>query len=209
MNSFDAFSATLHASARLYVLRAFASLNSLEFLVGGSDPVNALAFAAALTRLDAFVSLDSLDALARFDSLDALTGLDALEALACLDPLDCFPRLDAPDTLHAFAAHIAELLLKLRILELHVTVMSWVKFPVLELATAGIFDLIKLAVEHGVGLDRRKAAISPIVVVIQRGPSTRADTRRMARMPAPSSRCRIQPMDHRPERKCNPAPSVR
>ena len=170
MTFFDALITALHASARLYVLRAFASLNSLEFLVGGGDSVNALAFAVALTLLDAFVSLDALDALARFDSLDALAGLDALEALACLDPLDCFSGLDALDTLHTFAAHIAELLLKLRILELHIAVMSWVKFPVLELATAGIVDLIKLAVEHGVGLDRRKASVSPIVMVPQRRP---------------------------------------
>ena len=190
MNSFVlAFVAALAASASLDVLAAFASLNSLDSPVG-DDPVRALDFTAVLTRLDAFaldftvaltrldafaldftvaafVSLDSLDAFARFDSLDALTGLDALEALACLDPLDCFPGLDALDTLHTFAAKIAVLLLKFRILERHVAVMSRVELPVL--VTSEI-DLVEFAVEHGVGLDRRKASISPIVVVIQRRP---------------------------------------
>jgi hypothetical protein len=74
------------------------------------------------------------------------------------------------DTLDASCTDIAELLLKICVLERHVGAMSRVEPPVLELPAAGDADSVEPAVKDIVGLDRSVTSVSPIVVVPQRRP---------------------------------------
>ena len=139
----------------------------MDVLVAGLNALNAL---AGFDSLSALVGLDALQAFVRLDALKAFAPLETLRAL---NTLDCFGALDALDVL---AAQISELLLQLHVFELNVAVVRRVEFPVLELATAADIDLIEFAVQHGVGLDRRKPAVSPIVM----GPQRRTDKERRA-----------------------------
>ncbi|MGA9051308.1 MAG: hypothetical protein WB422_07940 [Pseudolabrys sp.] len=143
---------------------AFVASAGLEVLVAG---LNARDVFVGFDSLDAFVFLETvaaLDILNLFVRLDTLNAF-ALEPLRALDTLDRFAALD---TLNVFAGLISKLLLQLHVFELHVAVMRGVEFPVLELATAAEIDLVEFAVEHGVGLNCREPAVSPIVVVPQR-----------------------------------------
>ena len=72
------------------------------------------------------------------------------------------------DALDASCADIAELLLKICVLERHGAAMNRVEFPVLELTTASDIDSVKSAVKRCVGLNRCVTSVSPIVVVPQR-----------------------------------------
>jgi hypothetical protein len=69
------------------------------------------------------------------------------------------------DALDPSCTDIAELPLKICVLERHAAAMNWVEFPVLELATASDIDSVKSAVKSCVGLNRGVAAMSPIVAV--------------------------------------------
>ena len=80
------------------------------------------------------------------------------------------------DALDASCTDIAELLLKICVLERHAAAMNRVEFPVLELATASDVDSVKSAVKSCVGLNRCVARVPPIVMV----PQCRADEERRA-----------------------------
>src|SRR6476660_8432786 len=124
---------------------------------------------AGLNVGNVFIGLDSLHALVVLETLAALNVLDTLVRLDTLGTLDALNRSGTLNALHVLAASISELLLQIYILELHVAVVRGIEFPVLELAAAGEIHLVEFAVQHGVGLDRRETAVSPIVVVPQRG----------------------------------------
>ena len=129
--------------------------------------------------MDSFVVLETLalnvlDAFARLNALKAFVALDTLNTLWALDALDRPGTLDA---LNVLAANTSELLLQIHILELHVAVVRRVEFPILELPAPAKIHLVEFAVQHGVGLDRREPAVSPIVVV----PKRRTDEERSAK----------------------------
>jgi hypothetical protein len=67
------------------------------------------------------------------------------------------------DALKVSRADIAELLLKIRILELRIA-MHCVELPGLRGAGSDS-DPVKFAVEGGIGLDRGEAGMSPVVAV--------------------------------------------
>src|SRR5262249_40381230 len=206
----DAFAslASLDMFASLYVLDAFASLASLDmfaslYVLDSFASLASLDMIASLYVLDAFASLDTFDAFIGLDSFDAFASLDSFDAFVSLNPLDSFSGLDSLnsfaglnplnffaglDSLDSFAAEIAELLLQLCILELHAAMMSRVEFPVLELPATTDVHFVELAVQHGVGLDRRKPAVSPVVVVPQRWPDEERRSKSKCRPDRPPGR---------------------
>lgn len=189
----------LDASASLNTLDLFASLNALDLFASLNTldlfaSLNTLDVFASLNTLDLFASLDTLDVFASLNALDALVGLDTFDVLTRLNPLDAFASLDpldglaSLDALDAFAAEIAVLLLKFRVLELYPAVMSRVEFPVLELPTTTDVHFVEFAVERGVRLYRRKSTVAPIVVVPQRRPHEERRTEPERRPDCPPGR---------------------
>src|SRR6185369_7432224 len=141
--------------ARLHALHAVA----LNVLVGLNGPVGL----DRLARLNRLVVLD-VDGLARLDSLDVFAALDSLHALRTFAELRAGLRpAQGLDALKVSRADIAELLLKIRILELRIA-MHCVELPGLRGAGSDS-DPVKFAVEGGIGLDRGEAGMSPVVAV--------------------------------------------
>ena len=183
LNTLDLFAGlnTLDLSASLNTLDLFAGLNTLDL----SASLNTLDLFAGLNTLDLSASLNTLDLFASLNTLDLSASLNTLDALVGLDPLDAFARLDSLDT---FAAEIAVLFLKFRVLELHTAVMSRVEFPVLELSATTDVHFVEFAVERGVRLDRCKSTVSPIIVVPQRWPHEERRTKPERRPDRPPRR---------------------
>jgi hypothetical protein len=157
----------LHTIARPHALGSAVALN---ILVG----LNGLVALDRSGRLNRLVILDvgglaRLDALNVFAALDskvfaALPALNALRAFAELHRAGLWPPqgLDALDVPHA---DIAELPLKVGILERYSAVRS-VEFPGLELPGVGRDgDSVKFAVENVIGLNSGVTGMSPVVPV--------------------------------------------